>query len=95
MKAVIAILLLSAQGAYAAWDIRQCAADVKDRHGIRIEEAMRICAGSQAKQRARRQCVIEKVKTQGVTPETALNMCMNGSQRSDQSIQAPRFAVIR
>ena len=84
MKASVFLLLLSTQGAYAAWDIRQCAANVKDRHGIRIEEAMKICAGSQKKQNSRRQCVIERVKTQDMTPERALIECVNGSRSSDQ-----------
>lgn len=80
MKAVIFLLLLTSQPAFAAWDIRQCAAQVRDRHGIRIEVAMEICAGSQSKQQERRKCVIQKVKTQGMTPESALSACLSGSR---------------
>ncbi|TBN52303.1 hypothetical protein EYF88_05315 [Paracoccus sediminis] len=82
MKSIISLLLLLlfAQESYAAWNIQQCAANIKDRHGIRIEDAMKICAGSQARQKARRQCVIEKVKNQDMTPESALSACVNDSR---------------
>lgn len=89
MKGLAFLLIILSQPAYAAWDIRQCAATVRDRHGIRIEEAMKICAGSQAKQGERRRCVIDKVKKQGMTPENALSACLNGSRRSDKSLRDP------
>ena len=89
MKAILFLLIISSQPAFAAWDIRQCAAQVKDRHGIRIEVAMEICAGSQSKQRERRQCVIQKVKNEGMTQDNALSACLSGSRRSGQLMQAP------
>lgn len=92
MKGLCSLLIILSQPAYAAWDIRQCAATVRERHGIRLEEAMKICAGSQAKQGERRRCVIGKVKNHGMTPESALSACLNGSQRSQQSLQAPGTA---
>lgn len=82
MKGLVLLLIILSQPAYAAWDIRQCAATVRERHGIRLEEAMKICAGSQVKQGERRKCVIGKVKNHGMTPESALSACLNGSQSS-------------
>ncbi|WP_347140553.1 hypothetical protein [Paracoccus sp. SSK6] len=89
MKGLVVLLIILSQPAYAAWDIRQCTATVRDRHGIRIEEAMKICAGSQAKRGERRRCVIDKVKNQRMTAESALNSCLNGPRRSDQSLRDP------
>lgn len=53
---------------------------------------MKICAGSQAKQSERRRCVIAKVKNHGMTPESALSACLNGSQRSYRLQQTPGAA---
>ena len=36
MKGLVVLLIILSQPAYAAWDMRQCAATVRDRHGIRI-----------------------------------------------------------
>lgn len=83
MKGLVFLLIILSQPAYSAWDIRQCAATVRERHGIRLEEAMKICAGSQAKQGERRRCVIGRVKNYGMTPERALSACLNSSQGSD------------
>ena len=89
MKGLVFLLIILSHPAYAAWDIRQCAATVRDRHGIRIEEAMKICAGSQSKQGERRRCVVDKVKNQGMTPESALSACLNGPRRSDHPLLVP------
>lgn len=94
MKAVIVLLLLSTQGAFAAWDIRDCADNVKAKHGIRKEVAMEICADSQAKQKEQRQCVIGKVKNEGLTPDAALNQCI-GARRSAQVDQSSGAVATR
>lgn len=77
MRAATVLLVLSVQGAHAAWDVRDCAGEVRDRHGIRIEVAMQICAGSQAKQAERRRCVIRQVKTKGMSADDALSTCLS------------------